>query len=1426
MKLLREKGRKLLACFLTAAMAAAITAPIPVAAETAADLQTESPQAADFQAGSLQAAAATDPQIASADAAGAATYETPDPALEGAATLETPDPALVGSSVTFDPRNGQAVTTSVPDENPTWTIDNQNYLFEGWYTGIDGTGTNLFANPATVSGTAYYAHWLVQDTKVTVRTRSLNLSGTVQYRKNDGTEGTADAPTQDITDTDEGWSWDHTTKTLTLFGTQILASDAYIIRGFKAETPSDGTKIFAAVFCADDLNIVKDSHGGLSRIRNLDELSIIDGNYAATDKALSAGIYCGAAGVSGSGNISGTGSRLVLSGEGDIEIRGGDISAVASSEDYDAFKRTSCGIECTDITAAEGRIDSLGGSFSGQTAGASVSCGFDAWQMTIGSKTDPSISPSVHAEKTPSEAYSSIGICGINMDMYAGTVQVSGMTQGVKSAELNVYGGVVDAEGSEYGIGEINIYKSGNVTGRSTDGTGIVHFNCAGDQSTSVLAYGGTYGAENAAYTGGNVYITGKTAALKSKLYQHPAVYGSASYDTEPDTPAAFTGSEGVRLKQAGDTDRPTGPFAKTLTFRPSVIFMPNNREGIKASNSSVGDPIYPEAIDDLNDFPEDPVWTENGTPFIFDGWYYFEMDSAGVRHYYKCSGLDDLKSLGRSVRLVGKWRAYAGGTYVRDLPLNLTGYVNYPATGSKGLIIKEVNASETDVTDSLEGWSWDHTAKVLTLSDACIFGFIKENDSSYVENPDTGETYEEASLLCLPDDASIVLKEGTENTLNALMAQYQVTEKTTVFSQLFGYGNLTVSGSGKLISRSENAEITKRILPNGSRDIYSVTSCGIKCCGTLTVTGAAVDTEAAGVDSIMEIQDAGDGSGKQTVVEDLTTESGSAGIIAEDFIENPGQNVSPDVTAKAAGPFRTLSAGFLLANTGEIAGGTLTAYGANTENSKDTASESYGLLSSGKLFLYGGRISVKGSTKAIYVADLIETEGLVRVKAAETYDGTLAEVTFDPNERSTIYANGNPARYAELTWLKNSYISIAGNTNDDMTFPYYTENAAKNYTLTGTGWSGTVTVSVKLTDSTKEYAEKTVDLTPASDGTVRGEVSFDMAGMDPGSYELDITARSTDGGSSSQSMQVIIQNPKTARLIEGGIYILHLSAKPSMVLDISGASRNNRSALQLWEANNTSAQKFIANLQNDGRVRLIPYCSGRALDAAGGIAENGTRIQQYTVNQTAAQAWYPKYNDDGTLTLISDLTKDGRHTLALDAVNGETSRGTRIQLYTSNDTNAQKYIAELVGQMPFASGEYNIISTLDPTKVLDISGGSRLNGANIQLWRRNRTAAQRFRLQYGPNGTYRIESPFGTALDVQGAGREVGTNIQSYEVNYTDAQNWRIISDQYGGISLQSACNGQYLDLAAANTARGTNIQCYTGNGSGAQRWRLAAAA
>ena len=72
MKLLREKGRKLLACFLTAAMAAAITAPIPVAAETAADLQTESPQAADFQAGSLQAAAATDPQIASADAAGAA----------------------------------------------------------------------------------------------------------------------------------------------------------------------------------------------------------------------------------------------------------------------------------------------------------------------------------------------------------------------------------------------------------------------------------------------------------------------------------------------------------------------------------------------------------------------------------------------------------------------------------------------------------------------------------------------------------------------------------------------------------------------------------------------------------------------------------------------------------------------------------------------------------------------------------------------------------------------------------------------------------------------------------------------------------------------------------------------------------------------------------------------------------------------------------------------------------------------------------------------------------------------------------------------------------------------------------------------------------------------------------------------------------
>ena len=105
-------------------------------------------------------------------------------------------------AITFDARNDASIDDveisdgmTFPDE-PTW----DNYTFDGWWTGIDGTGDEITVTDATslTKNTTLYAKWT--NNSKTVRTKPLNLNSN----------------TDDTATTSEGWSWNNTTSTLTL----------------------------------------------------------------------------------------------------------------------------------------------------------------------------------------------------------------------------------------------------------------------------------------------------------------------------------------------------------------------------------------------------------------------------------------------------------------------------------------------------------------------------------------------------------------------------------------------------------------------------------------------------------------------------------------------------------------------------------------------------------------------------------------------------------------------------------------------------------------------------------------------------------------------------------------------------------------------------------------------------------------------------------------------------------------------------------------------------------------------------------------------------------------------------------------------------------------------------------------------------------
>ncbi|MCR5294367.1 MAG: RICIN domain-containing protein [Lachnospiraceae bacterium] len=137
--------------------------------------------------------------------------------------------------------------------------------------------------------------------------------------------------------------------------------------------------------------------------------------------------------------------------------------------------------------------------------------------------------------------------------------------------------------------------------------------------------------------------------------------------------------------------------------------------------------------------------------------------------------------------------------------------------------------------------------------------------------------------------------------------------------------------------------------------------------------------------------------------------------------------------------------------------------------------------------------------------------------------------------------------------------------------------------------------------------------------------------------------------------------------------------------------------------------------------------------------------------------------------------------------------------------------------------GEYYLVSALSSNAVLDIAGGSGANGANAQLYKLNKTEAQRFRVSHNDDGTVTLACvKSGKVLDAKGAGKTNGTNVQQYASNGTKAQKWEVASVGNGYYTIRASYCNLVFDVKGGSSKNGTNVQLYASNGSRAQRWKF----
>ena len=137
------------------------------------------------------------------------------------------------------------------------------------------------------------------------------------------------------------------------------------------------------------------------------------------------------------------------------------------------------------------------------------------------------------------------------------------------------------------------------------------------------------------------------------------------------------------------------------------------------------------------------------------------------------------------------------------------------------------------------------------------------------------------------------------------------------------------------------------------------------------------------------------------------------------------------------------------------------------------------------------------------------------------------------------------------------------------------------------------------------------------------------------------------------------------------------------------------------------------------------------------------------------------------------------------------------------------------------ADGTYFIQSALSSNYVVDVKSAGTANYVNVQLYKKNNTDAQGWKVTHDSKGYVTFTNVnSGKVLDVNAAKATNYQNVQQYASNGTYAQKWVVVKDG-SSYKIVSGINPDYvLDLNAAKTVNSQNIQIYQSNNTKAQRW------
>jgi cell wall-associated NlpC family hydrolase len=282
------------------------------------------------------------------------------------------------------------------------------------------------------------------------------------------------------------------------------------------------------------------------------------------------------------------------------------------------------------------------------------------------------------------------------------------------------------------------------------------------------------------------------------------------------------------------------------------------------------------------------------------------------------------------------------------------------------------------------------------------------------------------------------------------------------------------------------------------------------------------------------------------------------------------------------------------------------------------------------------------------------------------------------------------------------------------------------------------------------------------------------------------------------------------------GRYVIRPLVSDTRVVTVKGGSGKSGANIYLYTGDMAKNQQFDVSYDAKGRALIRNVKSKKYISVSGGRAKNGVNVEQASGGSSNKHRWAlePAGASHGQPVFRVRSALSNRYYLQL--AGGKDRDAANIRLWTKNSSRAERFVFVSVGAVaePAAApaienGVYRIGSALSSSLTLAVPGGSSKSGVAPAFERKSGNALSRFFIFTYSDGYYRIRPLVNArSLTVRYGSVLAGTPVTQATEKATPHQRFRVERNADGTYRIIAKGGGLALRVTSDTARPGATLK------------------